>query len=227
MRARIFLHGAILAMLGLGTGIASAANTAEPFASSGYSASSLYDQANSDARGGKPGLAVLNYERARLLAPRDADIVANLSAVRNLSGLPPSGESWFARHAKFATANTLFRLGCLGILIAGASELARRIYSAHRLGLRIAGLAGLALALAALCNAVALWPEMSEAVVIVPTTAARLAPAKLAEPVTSLREGELVSIDAERPGFALVRAANGLTGWVSRDDVALVVPGTG
>jgi len=224
MRARILLHGAILAMLVLGSGIALAATTSEPAASGGYSSALLYDQANADARGGKPGLAVLNYERARLLAPRDADIVANLNAVRDLSGLPSSGESWFERHAKFASANTLFWLGCLGILIAGTSELARRFYSAHRPGLRAASFAGLALALAMLCNAIALWPAMSEAVVIVPATSARLAPTSLSEPVTSLREGELVSIDAQRPGFVLVRTVKGLTGWISREDVARVVP---
>ena len=33
---------------------------------------------NSYARAGKPGLAVLNYERAALLAPDDPDINANL-----------------------------------------------------------------------------------------------------------------------------------------------------
>jgi len=35
----------------------------------GYSAAGLYNLANSYARAGQPGMAVLNYERARLLAP--------------------------------------------------------------------------------------------------------------------------------------------------------------
>jgi len=47
-----------------------------------YSADGLYNLANSYARAGKPGLAVLNYERAALLAPNDADINANLEYVR-------------------------------------------------------------------------------------------------------------------------------------------------
>ena len=159
-----------------------------------------------------------------VLAPRDADIRTNLNAVRDMSGLPPSGGSWFDRHAEFADPSTFFWLGCLGILITGTSELVRRLYSAHRLGLRAASFAGLALTLATLCNAMALWPVMSEAVVIVPATSVRLAPAILAEPMTSLREGELVSIDAERPEFALVRTAKGTTGWISRADLARVVP---
>ena len=47
-----------------------------------YSADGLYNLANSYARAGKPGLAVLNYERAALLAPDDPDINANLEYVR-------------------------------------------------------------------------------------------------------------------------------------------------
>src|SRR6202161_2860169 len=47
-----------------------------------YSADGLYNLANSYARAGKPGLAVLNYERAALLAPDDPDINANLAYVR-------------------------------------------------------------------------------------------------------------------------------------------------
>ena len=41
-------------------------------APSGYSAPALYNRANAYARAGKPGLAVLNYERAKLLEPKDA-----------------------------------------------------------------------------------------------------------------------------------------------------------
>src|ERR1700688_1343375 len=54
----------------------------------GYSAPALYNLANSFARAGKPGLAVLNYERARLLDPKDLDIEANLRHVREASGQP-------------------------------------------------------------------------------------------------------------------------------------------
>ncbi len=43
-----------------------------------FSAASLYNLGNSYARAGKTGLAVLNYERASLLAPNDPDIQANL-----------------------------------------------------------------------------------------------------------------------------------------------------
>jgi hypothetical protein len=61
----------------------------------GYSAPALYNLANAYARQGKPGLAVLNYKRAKLLDPNDPDIDANLRQVRQSAGLPPESRSRF------------------------------------------------------------------------------------------------------------------------------------
>src|ERR1700677_2919513 len=52
-------------------------------ARAGYSSTALYNLANAYARDGKPGMAVVNYERARLLAPDDPVIEANLVLVRD------------------------------------------------------------------------------------------------------------------------------------------------
>src|ERR1700726_3799579 len=76
-------RGIVLVALAL---FGSASYAAE--AQAGYSAPALYNLANAYARAGKPGLAVLNYERAKLLDPNDPDIDANLRHVRESSGLP-------------------------------------------------------------------------------------------------------------------------------------------
>src|ERR1700688_3914955 len=68
-----------------------------------YSADGLYNLANSYARAGKPGLAVLNYERASLLAPDDVDINANLEYVRASAHVPTEPRTRFARFAQAAS----------------------------------------------------------------------------------------------------------------------------
>src|SRR5580700_12044574 len=68
-------------------------------APAGYSAPALYNLANAYARAGQTGLAVLNYERARLLDPQDPDIDANLRQVREAVGLAPESRSAFDRMA--------------------------------------------------------------------------------------------------------------------------------
>ena len=50
--------------------------------SGGASAALLYNLGNSQYRMGEFGRAILSYERARLLTPRDPDLLANLSLAR-------------------------------------------------------------------------------------------------------------------------------------------------
>src|SRR5579863_2348505 len=111
---------------------ASRAEPAQAQTPTGYSAPALYNLANSFARAGKPGLAVLNYERARLLDPKDPDIEANLSHVRQVSGLPPDSRSRFQRAAEFADPRLLAWAGILGLTLAGFAAWARVGSKSHR-----------------------------------------------------------------------------------------------
>jgi len=212
-----------LASLALCVRAAPAADADSP-ATPGYSAAALYNMANADARNGKSGLAVLNYERAGLLAPNDPDIRANLRFVRASVGLPAETGSWFSRHARIADPNTLSWLGLLGVLIAGSSLLAGRFYSNHRLELRAAAIVGISLMGLAVCNAVAVWPTLHEAVIVAHSAPARVSPIGIGETLFSLPEAESVTTRAEHDGFVLVQTVDGRTGWVLRADLAPVVP---
>src|SRR6202521_6234817 len=86
----------------------------------GYTASDLYNLGNAYMRQGKPGMAVLNYERANLLSPNDPDIDANLSYVRASSHLPAPPRSTFERLARIAGPLALFWLGVFGLALGGA-----------------------------------------------------------------------------------------------------------
>ena len=190
----------------------------------GYSAPDLYNQANADARAGKPGYAVLNYERALLLAPNDADIRANLAFVRATLSLPAESESWFSRSARIANPDTLAWTALAGVLAAGLSLLAGRRYPSHRLALRAVAALGISAIGLTLCNAVTVWPSLHEAVVVAHGTAAHVAPAGNAETLFSLPEADTVTMGAEHQGFVLVQARNGRSGWVVLADLAPVLP---
>src|SRR5271170_967397 len=92
-----------------------------------YSANGLYNLANSYARAGKPGLAVLNYERATLLAPNDPDINANLEYVRASANVPTEPRNRLARIAQAITPSLAAWIGVLGIALVGAALVAKRI----------------------------------------------------------------------------------------------------
>src|SRR5579863_10304556 len=92
-----------------------------------YSADGLYNLANSYARAGKPGLAVLSYERAALLAPDDPDINANLAYVRASAHLSVEPRDRFARLALATSPTSAAWLGVLGLTLVGMGLVARRV----------------------------------------------------------------------------------------------------
>jgi hypothetical protein len=196
---------------------------AEP-APTEFSAAGLYNLANSYARAGKPGMAVLYYERARLLAPDDPDIEANLNYVRESSRLPREAPTALARALRFAAPTVAAWIGLAGLLIVGTSLLAGRLSSRHR-WLRRAGAAlGLGMVVLTLGNGVVLWPNLHEAVVISAGAPVRVAPVPMGDAAFTLPEAETVRMTAEHEGFVLIRTRAGRTGWVSRANLAPVVP---
>src|SRR5271155_5321297 len=125
-----------------------------------YSADGLYNLANSYARAGKPGLAVLNYERAALLAPDDPDINANLEYVRASAHVATDARSRYARIALAASPTLAAWAGVLGITLVALGTLARRVTRRFRWA-QIGGiLIGAALIALTTCNAMLLWPRM-------------------------------------------------------------------
>jgi hypothetical protein len=189
-----------------------------------YSADGLYNLANSYARAGKPGLAVLNYERASLLAPNDADINANLDHVRTAAHVPTEPRNRLARIALVARPNLAAWLGVLGIVLVGAGLLAKRIAARIRWIRGVTILLGVALIALTVSNAVLVWPRMHEAVILVQQTPARVSPVPMGDTAFVLREAETVTMTAEHEDFIFVRTRAGLSGWVARADLGAVIP---
>jgi len=216
-------RGAALAVLFLNL-LAGAGPIHAQSAQPGYSAEGLYNLGNAYMRQGKPGMAVLNYERANLLSANDPDIDANLSYVRTSLHLPTPSRSTFERLARCASPIALFWIGVIGLTIVSACVLAARLSSRHTWLRRVAGVVGFSMLSLSACNAVALWPLLHEGVVITAETPVRVSPVPMGDSLFLLPEAETVNITAEHEGFFLVQTHAGRTGWVSRANVAPVVP---
>jgi hypothetical protein len=190
----------------------------------GYSAAALYNSANAYARAGKPGLAVLNYERASLLAPADSDVEANLRFVRESSHVSAEPPRWIDRLVKVASPTVVAWLGVAGVVMMGSGLLAGLLAPRRRRTRLTAIIAGAALVGFTLSNGMILWPKLHEAVVLTAATPARVAPVPMGDPLFVLPEAETVRITADHDDFLLVRTRAGRTGWVSRANLAPVVP---
>jgi hypothetical protein len=190
----------------------------------GYSAAGLYNLANSYARAGKPGMAILNYERASLLSPGDPDVQANLQLVRASAHVPLETPDALDRVARLASPFWMSWIGVLGLIMVGASLIASQWSSRHRLARGAATLLGASMVGLTLCSAAALWPRLHQGIVIAAATPVRVSPVPMGDPLFTLPEGEKVKITAEHDGFALVETRADRTGWISDSNLAPIVP---
>jgi tetratricopeptide (TPR) repeat protein len=191
-----------------------AQNYQQALVARGFSAPVLFNLGNAWLRLGKPGRAILEYERALLLAPGSAPIEANLAAAQQRAGLAPSVVGpWLAaaRHFRFDTylwaGLAAVWLLCAAVVLLCCNGLARRL--AKLLILVAAVTLCVSTDAAALC-----WSDLYRAVAQDPV-ALQLAPAASAAAGGSLREGEVVWIQDRYDGYEFVRTAEGHTGWVS------------
>ena len=218
----ISLGAAILGVASI-TGATWAGTVDQPTLGSAYSASALYDFGNFYARVGRPARAVLNYERARIFAPTDPDIQANLRHVRESVGLAPPHAGWLSQHDRLANPNTLYWIGILGLTITGVSQLLQRARSTHRAILGASAVIGGAFMALSLGDAVATAPTLHEYVVMA-ATPAHASPISGVEPIFTAPLADVVSVRDEHRDFALIRDAQGREGWVARSDLAPVIP---
>jgi hypothetical protein len=216
------LGGAILGLAAMGGG-SWAGSVDRPVIRSAYSAPALYDLGNFYAGAGRPAMAVLNYERARILAPTDPDIRENLSRVRESAGLPKLQAGWLSQHVRLANPNTLYWIGVLGLAITGVTLLLRRAPSKHRALLAGGAVVGGLLMVLSLGDAIATASTLHEYVVMA-TTPARTSPTSAVEPLFTVPLADVVNVRDEHQGFALIRDTQGREGWVARKDLAPVIP---
>jgi hypothetical protein len=225
MKQRAATLSFCVALLGLAawSGTSQAAEAQEPPLPSAYSGSALYNLGNFYARLGRPAMAVLNYERALILAPRDPDIQANLRHVRESVGLPPQAGGWLHQHDRWANPNTLYWLGLFGMILAGVSLALRRPGSAHRTAFGAGVAVGVAFMAIAVGDAVATASTLHESVVMFATPASA-SPISGAEPLFTVPLADVVRVREEHGGFDLISDSQGREGWVADGDLQPVIP---
>jgi hypothetical protein len=204
-------------------GVSQADTPVQPPLPSIYSAPALYDLGNSYARMERPALAVLNYERARIFAPRDPDVAANLHTVRESTGSTAPGRGWLPEHARWANPNTMYWIGIFGLALAGTSLLLRGARSNHRAALgACAGLGGALVALA-MFDACVTASVLRESVALFATPASA-SPISAAEPLFTVPLADVVKVQDRHDGFDLIIDSQGRKGWVASRDLEPVVP---
>jgi hypothetical protein len=188
---------------------------------SGFSAPVLFNLGNAWLRLDKPARAILDYERALVLAPRNPVIKANLAAAQQRVGITPAEVGPWLAAARYFSFDTVVWTALAALWVLCAALVLLLLGAAARRLARPLILAS-ALVLCASADATVLcWPDLYRAVAQ-GQASLQLAPAPSAAASGAIREGEVVWIQDRYAGFNLVRTADGHAGWVS-DQVAVPV----
>lgn len=194
----------------------------------GPRASVYYNLGNSYQKLKRPGHAILAYERARLITPRDPDLAANLTRARKSaaafdeSGMNPRLEAvlgYLSRHEwSWVTAGCALALGvCVFIAT---------VFRPGRSTRQALGVISVLALLAGAGGATALWLRRDEAargIVLTPNAAVRLSPFADADSVGTAGVGHSVRLLESRAGFRYIEIPNAsLKGWISATDVAAI-----
>ncbi len=192
----------------------------------GYSASLLYNMANTYYQKKDVGQAILHYERALYLDPGNADIHANLSLARKDFGLiaepVPDWQrffhilnlNWWAMIASgaFGMFSLIYLLrGIRPEILKGAPF---KILTAVCLLFFMAGGTGVAMQ----------YRNISRGVVIGDNARLLVSPFDSASSSASIKDGKIVRIAETYRGYLLVEGVNGKSGWIKRNAVEPVVP---
>lgn len=188
----------------------------------GYSAPVLFNLGNAYLREHQPARALLAYERARLLAPRDPAIARNLAQAEAAAGVEHHS-SVAARLASPLSLDEWTWLGTAAFWLAVAATAGAFLQRRRRSWLRpFAVAAGLAASVSGAAIAVA--SRVENVGFVLEATPLLVSPFAGAESSSSLRPGAEVRIEHTHESFALVHDDAGHEGWIERSAVAPVVP---
>jgi tetratricopeptide (TPR) repeat protein len=206
----------------------------------GYSAPLCFDLANAEARAGHPGVALLNYERARYLAPADKEIDHNLQLERKQAGLKPNSYRWW--QVVLRTIDWTWWMGLIaaGLILIFLSILGLSYLPSLSAGTKIpAGLLrnifrAILFAGIPLCLLLGYAELMTigfnhriDGVIVAPKAATLwVSPFDSSDSRGTIPEGELVTVENRHNDYFWIEARDDQFGWVRQKDIEPVIAGS-
>jgi len=190
-----------------------------------------YNLGNAYFKNKQPALALLNYERARLLMPGDSDLRANYEYAQQ--SLPHaqgfySGAVMRRVDALFSSVSMralVLTLSCVYVILL----LCVFLYVCVPVAKKISRV-GILFILLSMCTlALPLWQKMKivrqGALTVSEEAPVLFAPAATSTVFFTLKQGAACFVVASQPGWYKVRRGDGKSGWVARESVGLLSGG--
>jgi tetratricopeptide (TPR) repeat protein len=186
-----------------------------------------FNLGNAYVKAGQLGRAILNYERARRLLPRDPDVEANLGYARELSGEPRGEPSLLRLLFPFAvhfTSDELLLGASVAWTLVALLLVLGRLVPRTRVGARRAavGAAAVLVLLGASAAFRLVTVDLPPYAIVVTADEAtvRFEPSADGTRHFGAKPGALLRLLAARQGWAQVARGDGRRGWVEREALA-------
>jgi hypothetical protein len=180
----------------------------------GFSAPVLFNLANSYAQQGLAGRAILNYERAAVLAPSDPDIMGNLEKVRKENGLflePPAGiDKIFYK----LTLNQWTALIFAGLALSVMALLTSLKLTINRTAIVITSSTCFLLFSFGLTGTVLRYTDFNPSIVLSPEAKLLVSPFESSASVGAIMEGRRVFPIKDHGNYVYVKDSSGRKGWL-------------
>jgi len=198
----------------------------------GPRAAVYYNLGNSHLRMGDHGPAILAYERARLLAPRDPDLRSNLALARKNAAAfeeEPGQHPRVAAALHFLSRNEWSWLLAGGAILLGGLALVCGVVRVRRVWMsRVMVISAVLATLVMLASSAALHlrrDETARGVIVAADAVLRLSPFETAEALGTPGPGRTVRIGERSGDFRFIEIpGTNLQGWLAEKDVAAVIP---
>ena len=189
----------------------------------GVTAARLAALGNAEWRLGRKGRAMICWERALLIDPRDPVATAGIRHGLDAGGVDRPKPTAVEEYAAFLTADLWLLLAVsafwITVLCVAVPRLRGRAASEANQWTRVVALTVLSLCFPGL------WGSRSldaRAVVRRPEVSLRLTPTQSGEPLLGVAEGDVVRTERPLNGHMRVRTADGKTGWVRAGEIEAV-----
>lgn len=205
----------------------------------GYSAPLCFDLGNTEAKAGHPGLAILNYERARYLAPADPDIDHNLQLARKQAGLDPNSYRWWEIALRliypvigyFVMASLLLLiLALLGNIyasvLASACKISQPALRKILKGVFFVGIPVFFLLCFVELSAIGFTDRIEGIIVTSKEATLRLSPFDSADRTGTIPEGELVTVEQRHDDYFRIEGRDHHYGWIQEKELEPIIAGS-
>jgi hypothetical protein len=185
----------------------------------------LHNLGNAEWQSGRPGPAILAWERAHWLNPFDLDTRINLRFGRKAAQIDAPDLAWYEVCSAWLPVNVWGWIGCVSFWLAVAmialpAALRWRRADWHQ-GVAAAGFAVFLLTIPAICG---VHTRSDLGIVLARDTPLRLTPTSEAQVLGRIPAGEMVRRERVRGGYVFVRNGSA-SGWIHTDQFGLISGG--